>query len=37
VSIRINNYVIEVIQTADNTIKTLRIRSIDGEVEGSEG
>jgi Mg2+/Co2+ transporter CorB len=33
VSIRMGNYVIEVVQTADNAIKTLRIRHITGDIE----
>ncbi|HEC72764.1 MAG TPA: CBS domain-containing protein, partial [Methylophaga aminisulfidivorans] len=35
VSIRMDNYIIEVIQTADNAIKTVRIRSITDEPEES--
>ncbi|MEC9314200.1 MAG: HlyC/CorC family transporter [Pseudomonadota bacterium] len=33
VSIRMGDYVIEVVQTADNAIKTLRIRRIEEEIE----
>jgi Mg2+/Co2+ transporter CorB len=33
VSIRMGDYVIEVVQTADNAIKTLRIRHIAGDME----
>jgi Mg2+/Co2+ transporter CorB len=33
VSLRIDDYVIEVVQTADNTIKTVRIRAIEADAE----
>ena len=36
VSLRVDDYVIEVIQTADNIIKTVRIRSIESELTEAE-
>ncbi|MDC9725188.1 MAG: HlyC/CorC family transporter [Gammaproteobacteria bacterium] len=33
VSLRIENYVIEVIQTSNNTIKTVRIKSVESQME----
>lgn len=36
VSLRIEDYVIEVIQTADNIIKTVRIRSIEAEINEAD-
>ena len=36
VSLRIEDYVIEVIQTADNIIKTVRIRSIESEINETD-
>lgn len=36
VSLRVEDYVIEVIQTADNIVKTVRIRSIEAEVSEAE-